>query len=362
MSQWQGKTLMVMAGGTGGHIYPAMACAKQVLAEGGQVCWLGTRRGLESSIVPEAGLPIEYLDIAGLRGNGLLGWLKAPFRIIKAVGQAISIYRRIKPDMVLGMGGFVTGPGGVAAKALSIPLVIHEQNAIPGLTNKLLSRIATRVLEAFPNSIASADECTGNPIRQDIIDVDAPSQRPSFNPKTPKILVVGGSLGALAINQVMPEVVKSLVAQGIDCQVKHQTGKHSYEQTVADYQDKDITAEVMPFIKDMKSAYTWADIVICRSGALTVSEIMSVGVASILVPYPHAVDDHQTENAGYLERINAGEIIQQTALDAAALTSKLAELINTNKLPEMAEKAWQARRTDATERVLFHCLESSNVK
>ncbi len=360
-SVWQGKTMLVMAGGTGGHIYPAMACAQSVIQQGGRVVWLGTRRGLESELVPKAGIPIEYIDIAGLRGNGVLGWLKAPFRILKAVGQAVQVMNRIKPDVVLGMGGFVTGPGGVATKAKRIPLVIHEQNAIPGMTNKLLARIADRVLEAFPNTFDRADDTTGNPVRSDVNALSSPDDRGVGQRESTKVLVVGGSLGAVAINQIVPAALEQVKQQGLPVSVLHQCGKKNLEQTEKRYQDTTLEAQVVPFIDDMAAAYQSADLVICRSGALTVSELMNVGVGSVLIPFPHAVDDHQTANAGYLERVDAGVICQQQDLTAEKLSQLLAGLIKEHKLPVMAKNAWQSRKTDATERVLSHCQELINV-
>jgi len=358
-NSWSGKTMLVMAGGTGGHIYPALACAQKVLDNGGNVVWLGTRRGLESDIIPKTGIDIQYIDIAGLRGNGALGWIKAPFRILKAVGQAVQVIKKVKPDVVLGMGGFVTGPGGVAAKAQRVPLVIHEQNAIPGLTNKLLARIADRVLEAFPNTFGHADEATGNPVREDLV-FESPQHRKTEQSET-NLLVVGGSLGAVAINKLMPETLSLMKAKGLTTQVVHQTGKKNLEETQRLYQDQGIEAEVVPYIENMANAYQQADLVICRAGALTVSELMSVGVGSILVPFPFAVDDHQTANAGYLEKVGAGIICQQRDTSAETLSQLLSDLIEQNKLPTMAMNAWQSRKTDATDRVLSHCQELMNV-
>lgn len=358
---WTGKTMMVMAGGTGGHIYPALACAHEVLAQGGRVVWLGTRVGLESEIVPNAGIDIEYIDIAGLRGNGLLGWLKAPFRILKAIGQALKVISKVKPDVVLGMGGFVTGPGGVAAKAKRIPLVIHEQNAIPGMTNKLLARIADSVLEAFPNTFVQADATTGNPVRADVNALLSPEERLLGQKKTTQILVVGGSLGAVAINQLVPQAVELLHSRGVSVKVLHQCGKRNLEETQRLYRETTVDAEVVPFIENMAAAYQEADLVICRSGALTVSELMNVGVPSILVPFPFAVDDHQTANARYLEKVNAGLICQQKDMSSEQLSQVILDLIENKKLPVMANNAWQHRKTDATQRVLSHCQELVNV-
>ncbi|MFC3153538.1 undecaprenyldiphospho-muramoylpentapeptide beta-N-acetylglucosaminyltransferase [Litoribrevibacter euphylliae] len=360
-SEWSGKTMLVMAGGTGGHIYPAMACAHEVLAKGGRVVWLGTRAGLESELVPKAGIDIEYIDIAGLRGNGLLGWLKAPFRILKAIGQALKVMSSVKPDVVLGMGGFVTGPGGVAAKAKGVPLVIHEQNAIPGMTNKLLARIADRVLEAFPNTFTHADDATGNPVRADLNAISSPEERHLGQKETNHILVVGGSLGAVAINNMVPQALELLHQQGVSVKVLHQSGKRNLEETRGLYQNTSVDAEVVPFIDDMAAAYQQADLVICRSGALTVSELMNVGVPAILVPFPFAVDDHQTANAGYLEKVNAGIICQQRDMNSEQLSQVILDLIKSKKLPVMANNAWQNRKTDATQRVLSHCQELVNV-
>ncbi len=358
--------ILIMAGGTGGHVFPALAVAHYLTERGHQVSWLGTQRGMEAELVPANGFEIDTISIAGLRGNGLLGWLVAPLRISRAVIQALGVVRRRKPDAVLGMGGFVTGPGGVAAKLSGCPLLIHEQNAIAGLTNRILSRIANRVLEAFPNTfVGSKVSHTGNPVRIDIAALPAPAVRFAGREGPLRLLVVGGSLGALALNEMIPQAL-SLIGAGQRPEVHHQCGKRHDEVTRKAYESVGVTAEVMPFIDDMAAQYAWADLVICRAGALTVSELALAGVASILVPYPHAVDDHQTANGGYLLEEAAAQLVQQAELTPASLAQMLTEYCGDvaegrKKCVAMAENARRLAKPEATADVAAACLALAGI-
>ncbi|MCW8991789.1 MAG: undecaprenyldiphospho-muramoylpentapeptide beta-N-acetylglucosaminyltransferase, partial [Gammaproteobacteria bacterium] len=265
--------ILIMAGGTGGHVFPALAVAEGLRARGIAVSWLGTQRGLESELVPAAGFPIDYIRIAGLRGKGLAGWLLAPWRLSVALVQALGVIRRRQPGLVLGMGGFVTGPGGVAARLTGRPLVIHEQNAIAGLTNRWLARIANRVLEAFPDTFVGRHvQHTGNPVRSDIMQLATPQQRYAGRQGPLRLFVLGGSLGAMVFNQTLPAALARL-PEAMRPQVRHQTGKRNLEVTRRHYAEAGVDAELLPFIDDMAAMYEWADLVLCRAGALTVSEL-----------------------------------------------------------------------------------------
>lgn len=361
------KRALIMAGGTGGHVFPALAVAQALKNKGVEVTWLGTRNGLEAEIVPNAGFEIDWIKIRGLRGNGIAGWLLAPFKLMLAGAQAAAVIKKRNPDVVVGMGGFVTGPGGFMAWLLKKPVVIHEQNAIPGLTNRLLANLAKRVLEAFPGAFARSVNAIaiGNPVREALVRQAEPSVRFSGRDENKiRLLVVGGSLGARAINLAMPEVIKLLGTDKLD--VWHQTGKKLLAETQAAYKkagiDLDKDARVAPFIDDMAEAYTWADVVLCRSGALTISELAAVGVGSILVPFPHAVDDHQTKNASYLVDAGAAKLLPQPRLNAENIKNELSILLqDRSAILAMAEAAYSVRQTDSVDQVLKHCYEVANV-
>ena len=355
--------LLVMAGGTGGHVFPALAVAKHLAAKGWQVRWLGTADRMEARLVPQHGFDIEFIDIKGVRGNGLLRKLSAPFKVIRSIIQAKAVIDDFKPDVVLGMGGFASGPGGVAAKLSGVPVVLHEQNAIPGLTNKLLSNIATKVLCAFANTFASTVknvEVVGNPIRQELVSLG--DEAKPLNEDALKVLVVGGSLGAKVLNETLPNTVAKLSHQH-SVTVWHQVGKNNLDSVKAAYQhlnqlDKVNVAE---FIDDMEAAYRWADVVVCRSGALTVSELAAVGLPSILVPYPQAVDDHQTINASVLVDAGAGFLLPQTILNADLLADKLQLFASDRQvLLQMGLKARGVAVLDATQRVADICATVAN--
>jgi len=354
--------VVIMAGGTGGHIFPALAVAKELQQRGATVSWLGTQRGLEAEVVPAAGIEIDWVTVFGLRGNGIMGWLKAPLLLMRAISQAKKILQQRRANVVLGMGGFVAGPGGVAAKLAGIPLVVHEQNSVAGMTNRYLAKMASRVLVAFPNVFPGSAkvEYVGNPLRREITSIAAPSQRPGHEGPM-RLLVVGGSLGAKALNEIVPQAL-AMMAEGVRPEVWHQTGKRNLDEAIDAYAYAGVNARVVPFIENMAEAYVWADLVICRSGALTVAEIAAIGVASILVPFPHAVDDHQTTNGHFLEHAGAALMIQQSELSAVMLSEKLAQLLQQpEKLKSMAESARELALPKASEVVANICMEQARV-
>ncbi len=350
-----GKRIVIMAGGTGGHVFPALAVAQLLLEKGWQVSWLGTEKGLEGRVIPEQGIEIDWLSVAGVRGKGWLAKIVAVLLLIKACTQALKILRKRKPDVVLGMGGFVAGPGGLMAKLLGIPLIIHEQNRVPGTTNRLLARIANRVLEAFPDSFNKQVNATftGNPLRKQFLSCGGDLAKKSGI----KILVVGGSQGAQILNEIVPEaiaVLSSDATYGNAVQVKHQTGTIMQDQVKSRYGALSVAAEVSAFIEDMVSAYQWADLVICRSGAMTISEVAATGVPAIFIPLPGAIDDHQTANAKYLADAGAGLILMQKDLNATTLVNCITKVIK--QLDVMSKIAKEYARLDATETVASVCM------
>ncbi|ART82889.1 undecaprenyldiphospho-muramoylpentapeptide beta-N-acetylglucosaminyltransferase [Oceanisphaera profunda] len=350
------KTLLVMAGGTGGHVFPGLAVAELLRAQGWNIHWLGTAERMEAQLVPAHGYPLHTIAIAGVRGNGLKRKLLAPLHILRATWQARGILNKIKPDVVLGMGGFASGPGGVAAWLAGIPLVLHEQNAAAGMTNKLLARLAKRVLIAFAGPFAELNntQLVGNPVRAEVLALPAPDERISLDPQPLRLLVVGGSLGAKILNEVLPQAI-ALAGNAMpdNIKVRHQTGKGNSEAVRASYQDLGIEAEVSDFIDDMAAAYGQADLVVCRAGALTVSEIAAAGVGAIFVPLPHAVDDHQTKNARVLSDQGAALLLPQSELTARSLADQLQQLMNNRaQLLAMAQLARTQAITDAAERVI----------
>ncbi|MEI2743890.1 MAG: undecaprenyldiphospho-muramoylpentapeptide beta-N-acetylglucosaminyltransferase [Candidatus Competibacter sp.] len=357
----EARPVLIMAGGTGGHVFPALAVAERLRGRGLPVVWMGTRRGLEATLVPKAGIPIEWVGVAALRGKGARRALEMPLMLGRALWQAGTILRRLRPRVVLGMGGFASGPGGVAARSLGIPLVVHEQNAIAGLTNRWLARIADRVLEAFPSTFPSARRAltVGNPVRERIAALPGPAERFAGRAGLPRLLVVGGSQGALALNQLVPRAL-ALLAEHERPEVWHQAGGQLREAAEAAYREAGVTARLTPFIEDMAEAYGWADLVLCRAGALTVAELAAAGVGSILVPFPFAVDDHQTANARFLERGGAALIRQQDELTAEGLAALLRErLHDRGRLLMMAEAARTLAQFEAAEQVARACLEQA---
>lgn len=339
-----------MAGGTGGHVFPALAVAQMLLERNWEVSWLGTQKGLESRVVPEQGIEIDWLSVSGVRGKGILTKIFSFFKLLKACLQAYKILRQRKPNVVLGMGGFVAGPGGLMAKLLGIPLIIHEQNRVPGTTNKLLALIADQVLEAFPKSFNAKlnAKCTGNPLRKQIIKQHELKTQKTGLPL--RILVIGGSQGAKALNETVPLAIEKLT----DVDVWHQCGVIMQEQVELMYKSKKINAIVNAFIEDMASAYQWADLVICRAGAMTVSEIAALGKPAIFIPLPGAIDNHQMANAQYLTDEGAARLLLQKELNP----DSLAELIknSVNHLELIGKTAEKLSRLDATEAVANYCI------
>lgn len=349
------KSVIMMAGGTGGHVFPALAVARDLRGRGHAVTWMGTAEGLEARVVPPQQFELDLIRVQGVRSSGLRRLLAAPFVIGRAMWQALGVLRRRRPALVVGMGGFVTGPGGVMARLLGVPLVIHEQNAAPGLTNRWLARIATRVLAAFPGAFPSPDAVTGNPVRAEIVAVPPPAERFEGRTGPLRVLVMGGSLGAQALNERVPEAL-ALLPRPLVPEVRHQAGRGKAESARAAYDAAGVDAIVGEFIEDVAEALGWADLVICRAGALTVSELAAVGVASVLVPYPYAVDDHQSANARVLSDAGAAVLMQQRDLTAQSLADWLAGR-DRNDLQAMAERARACAVPDATDRVADICEE-----
>jgi UDP-N-acetylglucosamine--N-acetylmuramyl-(pentapeptide) pyrophosphoryl-undecaprenol N-acetylglucosamine transferase len=349
--------ILIMAGGTGGHVFPALALARLLRAASHEVVWLGTRAGLEARVVPAENFAIEWLAMSGLRGKGTATLLLAPFKLLQAVWQALGIVRRRRPALVVGFGGFVTGPGGVAAWLTRRPLLIHEQNAIAGYSNRVLAHLARRVLCAFPDAFPAGVETrvVGNPVRAEIVMQPPPSQRFAKRDGALRLLVVGGSLGAARLNSVVPFAVKE---SGLELRVRHQAGERGIDAARKAYAEAGVTAEVSPFIGDMAQAYADADLVICRAGALTISELAAVGVAALLVPFPAAVDDHQTVNAQFLVREGAAVLIADRDLTSQRLAAELQVLCQgRGKLLAMAERARLLARPEAAEQLAAACFE-----
>ena len=356
------KRALIMAGGTGGHVFPGLAVARYLREQGVDVHWLGTQQGLESRLVPEANIPLHFITISGLRGKGMKALLLAPLKLTAAIYQARKVIQAINPDIVIGMGGFVSGPGGVASWLMGRPLVIHEQNAKVGLTNKLLATFAKRVLEGFPTAFKPQAKVrvVGNPVRQEIENLPAPEERFSVNAanKAPlKLLVLGGSLGAQALNALVPRTLE-LLSQEERPEVRHQTGDKHFDAAKNDYESMGIQVTLTPFIKDMAEAYGWADIVLCRAGALTVAELCVAGLGAVFVPFPHAVDDHQTANADFMVKHKAALCVQQAELTPARLADIVREF---NGAPEyrlaMAQAAYQLRKVKVAEKIYAICQE-----
>ncbi len=350
------QPILIMAGGTGGHVFPALAVADELRARGVPVIWLGTQAGIEARLVPQAGYPIEWLSISGWRGKGIFNTLLAPARLMVACHQALHVLLKRKPCAVLGLGGFASGPGGLMAWLLRKPLLIHEQNAVAGLTNRLLSKVANEVMEAFPGALGKKARYVGNPVRKDIIALPAPEQRLANHDGALHLLVIGGSLGAVRLNELVPEAV-SKIEPAARPEVWHQTGLKNHDAAQAVYKKFDVDGRVDAFVDDMAEAYAWADVVICRAGAMTVFELAAAGVASILVPYPYAVDDHQTANADYLAKVDAAIVRQQKELDVEWLRSTITELTQQrDRLLRMAKSARSQAKPDAANEVAERCM------
>ena len=345
-------TVLIMAGGTGGHIFPGLAVADQMAARDWRIVWLGNPRGMEAELIPSRGIPFEPIDFGGVRGKGILTLALLPLNLLRGFWQSIRALRRVGPSVVLGMGGYVTFPGGMMAALLGRPLVLHEQNSIAGMANKVLARVADRVLAAFPGAIDGADVC-GNPVAEPMTRLPAPAERFAGRSGPLRLLVVGGSLGAKALNDVVPQAL-ALLPTDQRPRVVHQSGRANLDSLERNYTAAGVQAELVPFIDDMASAYAEADLVLARAGAMTVSELACVGVASLLVPYPPAVDDHQTTNAAWLADAGAAWVIQQSRLEARDLASRLAGL-DRERLLAMAVEARRLGRPDAAAHVADTC-------
>lgn len=346
------KRVLIMAGGTGGHVFPGLAVAAYLHQRGVEVHWLGTRQGLEASLVPEAGIPLHLIAIGGVRGKGMKTLLSAPFKITAALRQSLNVIREVNPDAVVGMGGFVSGPGGIASWLSRRPLIIHEQNAKAGMTNKLLVRFSKMVLEGFPMAFRRQPKIieVGNPVRHEIENLPPPNDR--FNTDMPRLrlLVLGGSLGAQALNSVVPRALSRLSPDERP-DIWHQTGNKHFEDAKKVYESNGIEAKVTPFIKEMASAYAWANVVLCRAGALTVAELCAAGVGAIFVPFPFAVDDHQTANAEFMVKNNAALCVQQADLTEDRLAEILRQFSRSpEKCLTMAQAAYQLRKVNVAER------------
>lgn len=360
MSRDQSKgTLMVMAGGTGGHVYPAIAVADYLQALGWDVVWLATEGGMENRLIAEKPYSKAMITMRGVRGKGLLGWVLLPFKLALAFKQSLSAILRYKPDVVLGMGGFAAFPGGLMARLASKPLVIHEQNSVAGLTNKALSHVANKVLTAFPSAFGKGAELVGNPVRDEITNLALPEIRYAARAGKLKLLIVGGSLGAAALNEVLPKALATF-PEDARPEIVHQAGEKHIAILEANYKKAGVEADTRDYIKDMATLYAWADVVICRSGALTVAELACVGVASVLVPFPYAVDDHQTSNAQYLSDHGAAILIQQAALSVEK-TSEILHALTRDECLRMAKNARALAKPEATKAVANVCLTLAGV-
>lgn len=351
--------VMILAGGTGGHIFPGLAVAAALRARGVDVVWLGADGGMETRLVPERGIALDTIAIKGLRGKGVATLLGAPLRVLRAIGAASKVLQCRAPRAVVSFGGYAAGPGGIAAKLRGIPLIVHEQNRAPGLTNRVLARLALRVLTGFPQTFhGRGEELVGNPVRAEIAAIAPPAQRFGQRNGALRLLVLGGSQGARALNAALPQALGGL--RGRMFEVRHQCGEKLHADTERDYAAAGIVASVEPFIADMAAAYAWADLVVCRAGALTLAEVCAAGVGSVLVPFPQAVDDHQTRNAEYLVERCAALLLRQDDQLVDRLRATLAELIDDPpRRLAMAEAARELARPDAAQRVADIVLQAS---
>ena len=348
------RTLLIMAGGTGGHIYPGLAVADALRAQNWNIVWLGAPHSMEAELVPQHGYPVAWVNFSGVRGKGLRRLLTLPFTLLRALWQSAAAIFSHRPDVVLGMGGYITLPGGLMAAFLRRPLLIHEQNSIAGLSNKVLAKLATRVLSGFPGVLPKA-QWVGNPVRADIAALPDPQTRYTQRSGKLNVLVVGGSLGAQALNEALPKAL-ALLGEAERPNVLQQTGKKNLETVQAMYAQAGVHADIRAFLDDMAQQYADADVVICRAGALTIAELAAAGVASVLVPFPFAVDDHQTQNARFLSEQGAAILLPQTELSAERLAQLLCELTR-ERLLAMAQAARSLAKADATAQVAKVCME-----
>ncbi|WP_442683467.1 undecaprenyldiphospho-muramoylpentapeptide beta-N-acetylglucosaminyltransferase [Stenotrophomonas sp. JC08] len=354
------RPVMIMAGGTGGHIFPGLAVAKVLRARGVPVTWLGADGAMETRLVPQHDIPIDTLAISGLRGKGKLALLTAPVRVMRAIRSAGFVMRRCQPRTVIAFGGFAAGPGGMAARLMDLPLLVHEQNRAPGMTNRILSRFSRRLLTGFPGSFTNGrEEVVGNPVRAEIAALPAPEQRLAARSGPMHLLVLGGSQGARALNNAVPKALAAL-ADGAGIEVWHQCGEKLHEEALQAYREAGVSGRVDAFIQDMAAAYDWADVVVCRAGASTLAELCAVGIGSVLVPFAAAVDDHQTRNAEYLVERAAAELLKQDDALATHLEGVLRALANNPaRRMQMAQAARALAKVDAAERIADIILEEA---
>ncbi len=350
------RTILIMAGGTGGHIFPALAVADYLKKAGWRIVWLGTKGGMEESLVVQKGYEIKCIDFSGLRGKNLIIWFTLPLRLMLAFWQSAKLLFQLRPDVVLGMGGYPSFPGGIMAVLLNKPLLIHEQNSIPGLTNKILVKFADKVLIGFPYAIKDKKVVfSGNPVRNEISQLDSPEHRYEGRSGNLKLLIIGGSLGAKVLNTIVPQALK-LIPDSVRPLVVHQAGEKHLESLNKNYVEAGVEGELVVFIEEMAVKYSECDLVICRAGALTVAEISSAGIASILVPFPYAVDDHQTYNANFLSNNNAAVLLPENELTPDSLANLLLELTR-ERLLGMAIKARELAKPNATRIVAEECMD-----
>jgi UDP-N-acetylglucosamine--N-acetylmuramyl-(pentapeptide) pyrophosphoryl-undecaprenol N-acetylglucosamine transferase len=350
------QTMLFMAGGTGGHVFPALAVADVLRARGCNIVWLGSDQGIENRLVPAAGYPLHTLAVRGVRGGGLVRRLLALFMILASVMAAFRLIRRLRPAMAIGFGGYASGPGALAARIAGVALVIHEQNARPGLTNRLLAPLAREVLQGFPGAFDGRAMTTGNPVRDVITSLTEPARRYADRQGPLRILVTGGSQGALALNRQLPAALTEAL-RGVDFEVRHQTGRGRVAEATAAWQGQHPKVSLVEFIDDMAEAFAWADLVICRSGASTVSEVAAAGVAALFIPLPTAVDDHQTHNARWLADQDAAVLLPQSSLDGEHLRQRLAGLSERPALAAMAARARAMAISHSATKVADICQE-----
>jgi len=350
------KPVLIMAGGTGGHIFPGLAVAEKLRAQGVPVVWLGAEGGMETKVVPAHGIELITVPVGGLRGKGLKTRLMAPLMLARALLASLSALRRIKPRSVLSMGGYVAGPGGVAARLTGCPLLVHEQNRVAGFTNRKLAAHAKRVLAGFSDALPGA-EWVGNPVRAAIAALPAPRERMGSRTGRPRLLVLGGSLGARALNIALPQAL-ALIPQALRPEVLHQCGNRGIDEAREAYARAGVEAQIVPFIEDMAGTYAWADLAVCRAGALTLAELTAAGLGAVLVPFPYAVDDHQTRNAEALVAAGAAELMQEKDLDVQQLAQRLEALLdNRDRLIAMGEAARTLAKPDAAAVIARACVE-----
>ena len=356
------RRLMVMAGGTGGHVFPALAVAKELQRQGVEITWLGTRRGLEAKVIPENNIDIEWVSVEGLRGKGVFSLLLAPFKLLRAMWQSSKAIRKVNPDCILGMGGFVAGPGGLVGRLMGRPLVVHEQNAVAGLTNQALSKIANRVMSGFDNvnGLPKSSKWVGNPVRESIAaNVESNHHDGVIGDAHINILIIGGSQGAHSFNQHLPSVFAKLANPKLH--IWHQTGRDRSEQVIESYKQEKVKVKVTDFIGDMAEAYRWADVLLCRAGAMTIAECCAAAKPALLVPYPFSAGDHQIKNAQVMVDVGAGLMVMNEKITDDEMQNALSTLlVSKQKLIEMGAKAHTLYKPNSLQDVADVCLEYLN--